>query len=298
MTDAPGRPAPTMVEAYAAHWDSSRLDLDAYLRRVGHDGPLAADLATLTALHRAHLAAIPFENLDVILGRGVSVDLPDVAAKLVDRRRGGYCYEHATLFGAALERVGFEVDRILARTGDPLEHPRPRSHAVLLVTSPTTGERWLADVGFGSGLLAPLALVADGPHTQGAWTYELVRGASARDGAWRLRELQADGWATILTFTEEPMYPVDVEIANTNTATSPTSPFTQRPVLVLKDEARVRRLAGREHSIEGPGLETAREEYTDAQVAALLREVFGDALSAEDVDAVVASLPAMSGVTG
>jgi len=276
-------------------WRSDRLDLDAYLRRVGADAPRAADGAALAALHRAHLGAIPFENLDVILGRGISVDLEHVQAKLVDRSRGGYCYEHATLFAAVLERTGFSVDRLLARTGDPLEHPRPRSHLVLLVASPATGERWLADVGFGSGLLQPLALRADGPHEQGAWTYELVRGRSPRDTAWRLREDDGTGWTTILTFTEEPQYAVDVEVANENTSTSPRSPFTQRPVVVVKDETHVRRLLGREHTVEAPGRPTAHTVLTDAEVAQVLHEVFADALSADEVTAIVATLPPPGG---
>ena len=285
VADQPAEPAP------ADHWRSDRLDLDAYLRRIRCSGPLAPDGPTLAALHRAHLGAIPFENLDVILGRGVDVDLDPVQDKLVARSRGGYCYEHATLLGAVLERVGFQVDRVLARTGDPLEHPRPRSHLVLLVSSGETGERWLADVGFGSGLLGPLALVADGPHQQGAWSYELVRGESPRDTAWRLREHDGSAWTTVLTFTEEPQYPVDVEVANFTTATSPGSPFTQRPVVVLKDEVRVRRLLGREHTIEAPGQPTETSTLTDAEVAEVLGEVFAGALSADEVAAVIATLP-------
>ena len=280
---------------YPEQWHSDRLDLGAYLRRLRVSTPLAADGATLAALHRAHIAAIPFENLDVVLGRGISVELADVEGKLVSRSRGGYCYEHATLFGAALERMGFQVDRVLARTGDPLESPRPRSHLLLLVSSPSTGERWLADVGFGSGLLTPLALVADGPHRQGAWVYELVRRQSERDTAWRLREHDGSRWTTILTFTEEPAYAVDVEVANDNTSTSPRSPFTQRPIVVVKDEAQVQRLLGRVHTVETPGRPTQRRVLTDTELAGFLDDVFGGALSGEEVTAVVAGVPPHSG---
>ncbi|GIH95709.1 arylamine N-acetyltransferase [Planobispora siamensis] len=272
-------------------WRTDRLDLDAYLRRVGHTGPLAPDEETLTALHRAHLAAIPFENLDVMLGRGVSVDLDDVQAKLVARGRGGYCYEHGVLFGAVLSRIGFWVDRILARTGDPAEQPRPRSHMVLLVGA---GERrWLADVGFGSGLLAPLPLAAAGPRRQGAWQYELVRG---RDGAWRLREHDGQRWAAIQTFTEEPQYLVDVEVANYNTATNPHSPFVQRPIVVRKDDTSVRRLLGREFSVERPGHPVVQRTLTDDEFADRLRAEFGAALSPGEIAALVATLPPADGL--
>ena len=295
VTPSPSTDPRLAAARYAEQWHSDRLDVGAYLRRVGVSVPLAADAPSLAALHRAHIAAIPFENLDVVLGRGISVELEQVEGKLVGRSRGGYCYEHATLFGAALERVGFQVDRVLARTGDPLESPRPRSHLVLLASSPSTGERWLADVGFGSGLLAPLALVADGPHQQGAWAYELVQGQGLRDTAWRLREHDGSRWTTVLTFTEEPSYAVDVEVANENTSTSPKSPFTQRPIVVVKDETQVQRLLGRILTVERPGQPTVREVLTDSGMERLLDEVFGGALSREDVAAVLASVPSHRG---
>jgi arylamine N-acetyltransferase len=93
-------------------WSVGKLDLDAYLARIGYAGPAGPSEEALTALHRAHLAAIPFENLDILLGRDIRVDLESIQAKLVYARRGGYCYEHGQLFGAALERLGFSVDRL------------------------------------------------------------------------------------------------------------------------------------------------------------------------------------------
>lgn len=271
---------------YTGEWDVDRLDLDAYLRRIASAGPLKADGHTLAALHRAHIAAIPFENLDVILGRGVAVDLEHVQAKLVARGRGGYCYEHATLFGAVLERLGYQVDRLLARTGDPVDHPRPRSHMVLRVA--TRDEQWLADVGFGSGLLAPVPLAADGPHSQGAWKYELLQGP---DAAWRLREFDGADWTTILTFTEEPQHFIDIDVANYNTATNPHSPFVQRPIVVRKDDTTVRRLIGREYTVEQPGEPARQRHLTDDEFAAALRTEFGGALATEEVSALVVALP-------
>lgn len=273
-------------------WRVDRLDLDAYLRRIAHTGRLAPDGQTLAALHRAHLAAIPFENLDVILGRGISVDLEHVQAKLVDRGRGGYCYEHAILFGAILSRLGFGVDRLLARTGDPDEHPRPRSHMVLRVRAGQ--QRWLADVGFGSGLLQPLPLAATGPQRQGAWQYELIQ---ERDGAWRLREHDGERWTTIQTFTEEPQYLVDIEVANYNTATNPHSPFVQRPIVVRKGDSWVRRLLGREYTLDIPGQPARRRMLSDGEYAEVLRGEFGLALAPAEVAALVAALPPASPTT-
>ncbi|WP_347405412.1 arylamine N-acetyltransferase [Micromonospora sp. WMMD980] len=270
----------------AAHWPVDALDLDAYLRRVGHRGPVRRDGGTLRALHRAHVAAITFENLDVILGRGVDVDLPRVQDKLVRAGRGGYCYEHGVLFGAVLQRVGFRVDRLLARTGDPAESPRPRSHLVLRVDD---GDRvWLADVGFGSGLLEPLPLVEDVPRRQGRWEYRLRRGP---DGAWRLRERATADWVTLQTFTEEPQYPVDVGVANHHTATDPRSPFARQRVVVRKDDESVRRLIDREYTWESPGRPTRSRTLTDDEYADALVDEFVLTLSPAEVRALVESLP-------
>ncbi|MFV2115938.1 arylamine N-acetyltransferase [Micromonospora sp. LOL_025] len=267
------------------HWRTDALDLDAYLCRIDHRGPITSDGATLRDLHRAHIAAITFENLDVMLGRGVEVDLPRVQDKLVHAGRGGYCYEHNVLFGAVLQQLGYRVDRLLARTGDPAEQPRPRSHLVLRVDD---GDQvWLADVGFGSGLLEPLPLIEGDPQRQGAWKYQLQRGA---DGAWRLRERATDTWTTLLTFTEEPQYPVDVEVANHNTATSPHSPFTQQCIVVRKDDIAIRRLIGRDYSKESPGIATRTRSLTDEEFGAVLNAEFGLALSPPEIRALVATL--------
>jgi N-hydroxyarylamine O-acetyltransferase len=104
-------------------------DIETYLARIGYDGPRAADLATLRAIHRRHPAAIPFENLDPLLGRPVALDIEALQEKLVRGRRGGYCFEENALFAAALEALGFAVTRLAARVrwGRPPESPEARA---------------------------------------------------------------------------------------------------------------------------------------------------------------------------
>lgn len=272
----------TEVAAATDEWAVERLDLDAYLDRIGFTGPLAPDLATFRTLHHAHTTTIPFENLDVILGRGVSVDLDDVQAKLVARRRGGYCYEHGILFASALARIGFDVERLLVRTGDPLEHPRPRSHMVLRVT--VDGRPWLADVGFGSGLLEPIPFEPTGPYRQGAWWYEIVRGP---DGVLRLRQDSGRGWTTTQTLVTDRVYLVDVAVANENTSTSPGSPFTQLPRVLRVDDEQLRTLAGLEYSIDRPGEPTVRHTVAAAELGPMLRRLGLD-LASDDVAALAA----------
>src|SRR5215471_8279450 len=94
---------------------SDKLRLDRYLARIGHGGKIAPDLATLASLHAAHVDAIPFESFDPLLGRPVPLDLASLQAKLVDSRRGGYCFEQNLLFKAALEAIGFKVTGLTGR---------------------------------------------------------------------------------------------------------------------------------------------------------------------------------------
>ena len=244
-------------------WAADRLDLDAYLDRIGLPGGGA-----LAEVHRAHLATIPFENLDVLLGQGVSVDLPDVERKLVHARRGGYCYEHAILLGAALERLGFTVHRRLARIGDPTVTPRPRSHLVLFVL---VDDVWhLADTGYGTGLLFPVPLVDGLETTQGGWTFRTVLLA---DGAWQLRELRSGHWFTHYTVPPEATFLVDVAAANWFTSTSPTSRFTPQLVVQRKDESRAHMLTGRELVVESAAGRESVTTVTDDDLDGVLRDM-------------------------
>lgn len=266
-------------------WEIDRLDLDAYLRRIGHHGQLTATGQTLTALHRAHIAAIPFENLDIVLGRGVSVDLPSVQAKLVSGRRGGYCYEHGVLFAAVLQRLGYTVDRLLARIGADKQRPRPRSHMTLHVQA--DDQQWLADVGFGAGLLEPLPWGDTGPHQQGGWTYQLVPDG---DRAWLLRERARADWAALYSFTAEPQHATDVEVANHFTSTHPSSPFTGQLIVMRKHADARRRLLGRQLTITRPDGSTHEQQLTNAEVTDALHDDFGLPLTPQELRELTATL--------
>jgi N-hydroxyarylamine O-acetyltransferase len=261
-------------------WGVDVLDLDAYLARIG----ARAD-DDLAAIHRAHLDAVPFENLDVMLGRGVSVALPDVAAKLVERDRGGYCYEHAVLLGAALDRLGYDVERRLARIGDPAVQPRPRSHLVLLVRQ--DDETWLADTGFGAGLVEPVPLRDGAVVRQGDWSFRTDLVA----GGWRLSEQRAGEWASLYTVPAEQTYPVDVEGANHVTSTSPTSHFTHAIRVQRKDERVLRWLSGRVLHVDSPVGPLSERVVADDELGDVLRDLGLHSLTADEVDALVATLP-------
>ena len=198
------------------------LDLDAYLTRIGFEGEQPPTPDTLARLHRAHALTIPFENLDILLGRPILLDLPSLQAKLVDGRRGGYCFEQNALFAAVLETIGFDVTRLAARVrmGDVTTHPR--THMVLAVEA--GDERWLADVGFGAdGLLDPISFAHQAPVHQGAWTFQLER----EGDLFVVRSLHGDAWLDLYAFDMQPQLPVDYEMANHFTSTWPGSSFVQ-----------------------------------------------------------------------
>jgi N-hydroxyarylamine O-acetyltransferase len=202
------------------------LDRDAYLARIGYEGSLAPTIETLKALHFAHVSAIPFENLDIVFGQTISLDLAHLQAKLVTARRGGYCFEQNALFAAVLESLGFDVVRLAARVRFGATEIRPRLHMLLEVK--IGAGPWLADVGFGcSGPLYPISLVDLAENQQGAWAFRI----RAEGDELILQSGESDGWLDLYAFTREPQYPVDYEIGNHYTSTHPHSPFVQNLVV-------------------------------------------------------------------
>ena len=216
-------------------WNIETLDLDAYLDRIGHDR-VKPSADALHSLHRAHVLAIPFENIDVILGTHPGIGLDAIQAKLVGRQRGGYCYEHALLFGAALEHLGFEVTRRVARVQP--HKAGPRTHALLKVG--VEGQEFLADVGFGAGQLYPTPLKDGVVVDQAGWDHRLT----LEGDVWTLSKKTADGWTPQHASNDEPVRPIDYEVYHHYVSTHPKSPFTGRPVVMRVGDGVVRALVG------------------------------------------------------
>jgi N-hydroxyarylamine O-acetyltransferase len=214
----------------------SSFNLDTYLERVGWSGRLEPSLAVLTGLMRAHMRAIPFENLDVLLGRGIRVDLDSVFAKLVTARRGGYCFEHSTLLAAALTQAGFAPVAHSARV--VMVAPRsasPRTHMFLSVA--IDGTTYLVDSGFGGhGPLVPIPLVENCKVREGPDLHRLAR----RGGEWVLETPIGGAMTPLWMSTLEPESPIDFVMANHFTSTWSESPFVNRLMLrALTPDGRV-----------------------------------------------------------
>ena len=197
------------------------LDLDAYLARINYAGPSTPTYDTLAGILRAHTASIPFESFDVLLGRPIRLDPEGLQAKIVTARRGGYCFEHASLMHAALGAMGFAPVRHSSRVllFEP-RHESVRQHMFVTVTIGSA--TYVIDPGFGP-FACPLPLPIDGtPAPTSAPTHRLAREGNdwllyvTRDGK------QVPGWVS----TMEEEYPVDFEMMNYYIATHPASFFT------------------------------------------------------------------------
>ncbi|WKX71642.1 arylamine N-acetyltransferase [Streptomyces sp. XD-27] len=264
-----------------------RLDLDAYLARVGWSGRREASAQTLRSVHRAHVQGIPFENVQAVLGSAPSLALPDLEAKLVRGRRGGYCYEHNTLFAAVLEALGFGVTRLTARVRVGARGAvRPRTHMLLLVDVPGEARRYLADVGFGhvGGLLEAVPLEAGTEVRDGGRTHRLVREPHhGLEHLWVLQAFEGDAWADQYAFTREPFEPGDYEVINWHMATNPRSPFRQALYVQRTTPEAHLALTGRALvTTRADGTREERELAGPAEVRRVLDDDFGIELP-EDV---------------
>src|SRR5688572_12662900 len=162
--------------------DPFELNLQAYFNRIGFMGETPATLSTLTAIHRAHATTIPFENIDVLLGQRIRLDLPGLEKKLITDRRGGYCFEQNGLFSAVMEQLGFAVRRLAARVHLGTNRINPRTHMLLLIE--TDSGPHIADVGFGGwGLIEPIPFINGQDFLRGGWRYRLEEQPG---GSWML----------------------------------------------------------------------------------------------------------------
>ncbi|MFI4950965.1 MAG: arylamine N-acetyltransferase [Caulobacterales bacterium] len=177
------------------------MDLAAYFERIAYAGPARPDLATLVALHRAHLQAIPYENLDVQLGRPLTPAPGAAVEKIVGRRRGGWCYEMNGVFGVALRENGFKVTRMAgAANRELLGDIVAGNHLVLLVE--VEGQPWIADVGFGDGSQDPFPLRTHA-MTVGGYKFRL----EPLDERWWRFHNHEFGGAKSFDFVVEPADP-------------------------------------------------------------------------------------------
>jgi N-hydroxyarylamine O-acetyltransferase len=203
-------------------------DPKAYLARIGYTGSTDPTAETLSALHLAHLYTVPFENLDISLGRNITCDLERFFHKIVDRHRGGFCYELNGAFAALLRELGFRVTLLSARVAREDGSASPEfDHMALRVD---LDEPWLADVGFGDSFLEPLRLIPEIEQEQYGQRFRI---AAVRGVMIMQRQVGDNPWKSQFRFTQTARQLCDFEARCQFQQTSPDSHFTRQRICTL-----------------------------------------------------------------
>jgi N-hydroxyarylamine O-acetyltransferase len=204
---------------------NSKIDLEAYFKRIRYEGPVTANLDTLCKLQRLHTQAIPFENLNPLFGIPVKLEKESLLQKLVLIRRGGYCFEHNILFRHVLEMLGFEVRPLAGRVmwNQPEGRIMPRTHMLLLIY--IDGNKYLSDVGMSRQTpTAPLLLepniVQETPHEPFV--------ISDKGDHYVLRTKIGEDWRPLYRFDLQYQFPIDYEVANWYVSTNPGFHFVHQ----------------------------------------------------------------------
>ncbi len=204
------------------------IDLDAYFARLGYMGPRTPTLETLHAITARHVAAIPFENLDVLLGRPIRLDPESLQQKLIREKRGGYCFEQNNLLRLVLGALGYHVTPVGARVRwkIPRDVTPARTHLFLRVVA--DGSDWLADVGLGgASLTSAIRLEFDCEQPTPHEPRRLIR----EDGRLYHQLWTGTEWTDVCEFTLDPMHSIDCELANWWTSAHPASHFKSRLIV-------------------------------------------------------------------
>lgn len=196
-------------------------NVEEYLNRIGYKGPLEVSAKTLWDLHVGHVTHIPFENLNPLQGKPVLLNRDDLFEKIVRRNRGGYCFEMNGLFSHVLKELRFNVTDVFARVYRPDFGFSGRAHQVLIVD--VEGQRWMADVGFGgNGPIAPVKIL-EGEDQEQYGRYYRMKSHPVHEHVLEFKV--EEGYETVYSFTSEPCYPMDYDIASYFTSTHPESVF-------------------------------------------------------------------------
>ncbi len=245
------------------------MDQAAYLKRINYAGDLDVSIGTLQALQLAHLYAVPFENLSIAWGQPIVLSDTALFQKVVDRKRGGFCYELNGLFAALLRSLGFDVQMLSAEVSRGPDAFGPLfDHMTLLVT---LEERWLVDVGFGDSFREPLRLDSRAEQPQGDRTYRID---AASDKLILMQRKQGGDWEAQFRFDLAAYdYPDYAEMCLYH-QTSADSPFTQRATCSLATP-NGRKTLTNNRLITTFDQKRSERDLSDAEVGGVLREQFG-----------------------
>jgi N-hydroxyarylamine O-acetyltransferase len=246
------------------------IDVAAYLARIAYRGPTEPTAETLRALHRAHLLAVPFENLDILLGRKILLDEDTILHKIVEQRRGGFCYELNSAFAALLRALGFQTTLLSARVARDTGGESPEfDHLTLRVD---LEDPWLADVGFGESFLEPLRLESGRKQVDPAGTFRLVQ----VEERLQLEKVESSGdWKRQYSFVLRPRSLIDFAGMCHYHQTSPESHFTQNRICSRATPDGRITLSGMKLIVTSNGQRKERTLSSESEWNSALRELFG-----------------------
>lgn len=246
------------------------MNVSAYLARIGYTGTVTPTVETLTQLHRAHMFTVPFENLDIALGRKIVCDETAFVRKIVDRRRGGFCYELNGGLAGLLRELGFQVTLLSAQVPHQDGTDSPEfDHMALRVD---LDEPWLADVGFGDSFVEPLRLKPGIEQPQHGWIYRLVE----KQGTFDMERCEPGGsWKRQYSFTLLPRRLEEFAPMCHYHQTSPESPFTRKSVCSKATACGRITIAERKLIVTADGEKRESMLSSDEEWQAALRENFG-----------------------
>ncbi|RQR56008.1 arylamine N-acetyltransferase [Burkholderia sp. Bp9126] len=270
-------------------------DLSRYFARIGYDGPVAPTLDVLRRLHLLHPQAIPFENLTPLTGARVALDLPALVAKVLDRRRGGYCFELNKLFYTALTQIGFRVTPLIARVRWMRAPDEVTAHTHMLLRVDLDGTAWFADIGFGTATLtAPLRYAPGERQVTPHGAFRVID--APVDGELDMQCETPDGWQTTYRFSQRRAEWIDYEAASWYTSTYPDSLFVNDVIAcrVLPD-GRASMLNAAFTQRDATGAVKTTVTFDDAAAwGACLRDTIGIDTTGFDLDALFAHAAARS----
>ena len=250
------------------------MDMRSYIERIGFDRPFRADMESLFAFHRTHLLAVPFENLDIHVGKPIQLDDQSLWDKIIVQRRGGFCYELNGMFAWLLKQIGFEVTYLNGRVyNDEGKRGRDFGHLTLLVGIPNDETNWLADVGFGDSFFEPLRFGYNGEQIQGSRAFRLEPVDDGFD-LWR-RDSDGDWTRQYFFDLQARSFPADYEDSCIYHQTSPKSSFTREQMISLATPNGRITLGSKALTITTNGKRIKRKLKSEKEFLNLLREYFG-----------------------
>ncbi len=247
------------------------MDLKKYLERINFQGNVEPDLNTLIELHKTHLFNVPFENLDIHLGRKIILDTEEFYNKIVLNNRGGFCYELNGLFYKLLREIGFKVRMVSARvTNGKGDFGKDFDHMALIVN---LEDEWLVDVGFGDSFILPVKIQSDAPQQQFGFLYKVEK---YKDEYLKLSRSSGDGvFKDQYIFTLKERKLEEFNEMCIHNQTSPTTMFTQKRICTLAASDGRKTLSNLKFIVTKDGSKSETDLSSEAEYSGALKKYFG-----------------------